>query len=272
MFWLNSFSKYEDALFDRVAHRVICDWRKDDIKYKDGYTISHMKLCKKITNKLEILKKLNTFTHTIMGPPRQSLFRNNKKEEQELFLTKNLNFYTPLLALNNGESCYAHSIVFGRLVSALGFKWRNISMYYNNKNHNVSEVYYKDRWIVFDPLFNQYFVRPDGKLATKEDIHNNWRHYKKQIGKYLLFKNDIEYKYDYDYNYTLKQHNSQWKDYIKRFISFVLGYTSYDELQSKFNLNKFYYWQFKLTAIFIVINVLFGLFYWIYKKRNINEI
>jgi len=265
MFWLHSFSKYEDGLFDRVAHRVICDWRKEDIEYKDSYTLAHMNKCKKPKDGLEILKKLNTFTHIIMGPPRHSLFRNNKKEQESLFLTKNLNFYTPLIALNNGESCYAHSIVFGRLITALGYKWRNFSMYYNGKNHNVSEVFYKGRWIVFDPLFNQYFVNPDGSLATKEQIHQNWSYFKKQIGKHLLFKDDPEYKYDFDYNYTpIASNHNKFKIFIKQIVAKILGFSNVNEFISAVSLNRFYYWELKLTFYLLLITafiliLLFGL-------------
>jgi hypothetical protein len=46
----------------------------------------------------------------------------------------------------------------------------------------VVEVRKRSNWIVLDPLLEQYFKKPDGTLASFNDVHNNWEYYKKQTG------------------------------------------------------------------------------------------
>lgn len=46
--------------------------------------------------------------------------------------------------------------------------------------HILLEARIGGRWVVLDGLYNLYFTRPDGKIASFSDVQNNWTYYRPQ--------------------------------------------------------------------------------------------
>lgn len=48
--------------------------------------------------------------------------------------------------------------------------------------HNIIEAYTDTSWVVLDPKFGTYFVKPLSEgLASFNDVKDNWNYYKKQL-------------------------------------------------------------------------------------------
>ena len=47
--------------------------------------------------------------------------------------------------------------------------------------HIILEARSDHGWIVLDPMYDLSFKRPDGRLASFEDVHNNWTFYRQQL-------------------------------------------------------------------------------------------
>ncbi|KKM19163.1 hypothetical protein LCGC14_1658440, partial [marine sediment metagenome] len=46
--------------------------------------------------------------------------------------------------------------------------------------HIVLETKIDEQWIVLDPLYDFYFINPDGTLASFADVRNDWDYFKSQ--------------------------------------------------------------------------------------------
>jgi hypothetical protein len=91
-------------------------------------------------------------------------------------------------------ACGSASLVLGRLLLCMQYPIRFAHMKVGGVNggHQVLEVKVNDHWVVLDPLYDLYFVRPDGRMASYNDLRNNWAYYKAQapVGY------DMHYRYE----------------------------------------------------------------------------
>ena len=47
--------------------------------------------------------------------------------------------------------------------------------------HNIIEVKTEKGWVVLDPTYDVYFIRPDHEMASFADVRNNWNYYYPQL-------------------------------------------------------------------------------------------
>ncbi|MFT3703623.1 MAG: transglutaminase domain-containing protein [Agriterribacter sp.] len=80
-------------------------------------------------------------------------------------------------------ACGSYALVMARLLTELDIESRIVQMKVGDVfgGHNIVEAKYKDSWIVVDPLYDLFFTRPDGSLASFSDVQNNWSYYKQQL-------------------------------------------------------------------------------------------
>lgn len=80
-------------------------------------------------------------------------------------------------------ACGSYSLVMARLLLELNIDARIVQMKVGDVygGHNIVEARYKNSWIVVDPLYNLFFKRPDGALASFNDVQRNWAYYKQQL-------------------------------------------------------------------------------------------
>ena len=80
-------------------------------------------------------------------------------------------------------ACASYSLVLARVLQGYKYRVRIAQMEANGvyAAHNIVEVKSREGWIVLDPLYDVYFVTPSQKLASFEDVKNNWAHYQTQL-------------------------------------------------------------------------------------------
>jgi hypothetical protein len=80
-------------------------------------------------------------------------------------------------------ACGSYSYVLARILQGYKYQVRIAQM--KSKGvfaaHNIVEARTMHGWVVLDPLFDMYFVNPLQKLASFEEVKNNWEYYKKQL-------------------------------------------------------------------------------------------
>ena len=91
-------------------------------------------------------------------------------------------------------ACGSSSMVLGRLLLSMHFELRFAHMRVDGVpgGHHILQVKIRDRWVVVDPLYDLYFVRPDGRMAGFTDVHADWAYYKKQTPPGY----DMHYRYE----------------------------------------------------------------------------
>jgi hypothetical protein len=79
--------------------------------------------------------------------------------------------------------CGSYSHVLGRLLQRAGFEVRLIQMRCGARwgCHILIEAKVGGRFVGLDPLYNLAFVRPDGMLASANEIGGDWRTFKHQV-------------------------------------------------------------------------------------------
>ncbi|NIA12300.1 MAG: hypothetical protein GWP10_21950 [Nitrospiraceae bacterium] len=254
MFWLQVNSSYQDRIFQTIVDRTVTDSMTD----------------------IEKIKSLVEITHRLMGPPRKTFLA--PPEEVRGFKDKQL--HSADVALLGGYACYMHSLVAGMLLQKAGFEFRLFSMLKEGKSHHVGQVLYKGKYIAIDPLFNQMFVTPDGDYASVEEVHENWPYYKQQVGNKLLFKEyDKPSYYPTDfyreyYDYTPAPRNGIWSKPPKRTLTtMVLGFRDNYSLGTQVQLNRYLFWQIKLTKIYIWVFFVYIIsiaVYYVCSKKFLN--
>jgi hypothetical protein len=96
-------------------------------------------------------------------------------------------------------ACGSYSQVLARIIDAYHYPVRIAQMKANGifGAHNIVEAYTGSRWVVLDPTFDVCFTRPDARLASFSDVHNDWNYYSRQLPSGY----DRSYRYE-DVRYT----------------------------------------------------------------------
>src|SRR6266404_390350 len=76
-------------------------------------------------------------------------------------------------------ACGSYSQVLARIIETYHYPIRIAQMkaYGYFGAHNIVEAFTGNLWVVLDPTFNVCFTRPDGRLASFADVHDNWSYY-----------------------------------------------------------------------------------------------
>ncbi len=96
-------------------------------------------------------------------------------------------------------ACGSFSMVLARVLQGYHYDVRIAQMKSRGvfAAHNIVEAKTNHGWVVLDPLFDAYFVKPNAQLASFEDVKKDWSYYKKQT------PNGYDMTYDYeDVRYT----------------------------------------------------------------------
>lgn len=113
-------------------------------------------------------------------------------------------------------ACGSFTMVLAKALDRVGIGFRIAQMICNGDKpgcHILLEANTDGRWIVLDPLFEQYFVRPDGKLASFSDVSSDWNYYADQIPSFRrTSQRSSEMYYDTElYDYKLVRYTN-WED------------------------------------------------------------
>jgi hypothetical protein len=150
---------YEKSLFETLASYV-------NARQHPNATEEELLL-----NSLHVIYSLETNRNEVFGGPK-------------IYSAKSYLFQpvTDDLMTANG-ACGSYTFILSRLLSELRIPNRIAQMVVKGKDggHILLEAQTLNGWVVLDPLFNLYFIRPDGNLASFANVQDNWNYYRKQV-------------------------------------------------------------------------------------------
>jgi hypothetical protein len=162
-------------------------------------------------------------------------------------------------------ACGSYSLVLARILQNYHYPVRIAQMKAHGRygSHNVIEANINTQWVVLDPLFDTYFIKPDGKgLASFNDVKNNWNYYSKQ----LPASYDGSYKYE-DVRYTNWDKIPVILPAFKKSLDLFFGKEGADSICLRVHFLRMYDLYF-LIALFIYMPILVLTFRKIIIKKN----
>ena len=105
------------------------------------------------------------------------------RDESDLYMRKALfDFLHPRL-LKRRIDCGDFTLVLALALQRYGLNVRIAQMKNAKKEgaHILLEAKIGDSWVVLDPKYDLAFIRPDGRLASFNDVKQNWEYFKKQV-------------------------------------------------------------------------------------------
>ena len=105
-----------------------------------------------------------------------------KSQEETSWIGRNLHPLSSDLITADG-ACGSYANVLCRMLQALHYKTRMVQMKREDGQvcHIIVEALGSKGWVVLDPLYNLYFIRPDGRLASFDDVSHDWSRYRSQV-------------------------------------------------------------------------------------------
>jgi hypothetical protein len=197
LFYFNMESDYENGLFASIKYAI--DAKIDANDTPDSVVVKAMNEC-----------------HFLMGN-RAPTFANNYTKlgaEAGIFHSTSVDLMTTMGA------CGSFSQVLARILEDYHFPVRIAQMKANGiyGAHNIVEVYTGSYWVVLDPTFDLRFIRPDGRLASFDDVSKNWAFYMKQVPANY----DMHYRYE-DVRYANWTKIPLVMPALKKLLSLAIG-------------------------------------------------
>ena len=158
IFYFKMDYSYEKGLFASINASITDQIDSNDTP--DSVAVKAMNVCYHLMN-----NRGSIFTKSDLGP------------EADMFHAVNVDLMT------TRGACGSYSQVLARVLQTFHFPVRLPQMEAGGiyAAHNVVETMIGQRWILLDPTFNLCFVRPDGTLASFEDVHKDWSYYSRQV-------------------------------------------------------------------------------------------
>ncbi len=144
-------------------------------------------------------------------------------------------------------ACGSFSMVLARILQGYHFPVRIAQMKANGQfaAHNIVEAQTAHGWAVLDPLFDVYFINPKHKLASFDDVKNDWSYYKNQLPKNY----DLNYQYD-DVRYSNWNKIPFVMPAMKKMLDFTMGKKQADMISLRVYFLKKYNLCFNILLIF----------------------
>jgi len=195
---------------------------------------------------------------------------NLGKNRADIFANKEIN--TPKASLihpvtydlmtTNG-ACGSYAYILSRLLNELKIPNRIAQMKVDGLygGHILVEAKTARGWIVLDGLYDLYFKKADGELASFKDVQNNWNYYRDQV--------PVSYNHDYSYE-AVRYTNWEKIPVVMPVIKGVLALTVGKEEANNFSLRTSFLRKFHLLfeiTVFICVALL-GLAIRNYLRRN----
>ncbi|HVY74811.1 MAG TPA: hypothetical protein VG890_08285 [Puia sp.] len=159
IFYFRMEANYEQQLFSAIRANVDSQLGPKDTQ--DSVVVKMMQACHDLMNNRETV-----FEGQQLGGIKADLLHPTSID----------------LMTANG-ACGSFSVILARLLSGYDFPVRIAQMKANGRYaaHNIVEARTNHGWIVLDPLFAVYFIRPDKQLASFTDVKNNWNYFRQQL-------------------------------------------------------------------------------------------
>jgi hypothetical protein len=148
-------------------------------------------------------------------------------------------------------ACGSYSLVLARVLQGYKFNVRIAQMKSNGSfaAHNIVEAKTDHGWVVLDPLFDTYFIKPSKQLAGFSDVKDNWSYYQSQ----LPADYNMNYRYE-DVRYTNWSKIPILLPSIKKILDASLGKEQADTISLRtYFLRKYNLFFDLFLIIFIVV-------------------
>jgi len=196
LFYFKMESTYEKGLFASIKSSI--DSKVDGNDNQDSIVIKAMATCHDLmSNRAPVFERPN-----ILGP------------------TADFFHGTSVDLMTTQGACGSYSQVMAMILKTYGYAIRIAQMKANGiwAAHNIVEVKTGHGWVVLDPTFNASFVRPDGRLASFDDVHKDWNYYSRQVPPGY----DLQYRFD-DVRYSNWTKVPVIMPAIKGLLNMILG-------------------------------------------------
>jgi hypothetical protein len=229
------------------------------------FTVIQKSINKKIDandTKDSILVKIMQTCSSLLGS-RASIFSGNPPEDLEGFKSNFLHPASIDLMTARG-ACGSYSLVLARILQNYHYPVRIDQMKANGQfaSHNVIEANINTQWVVLDPLFDIYFVKPNGiGLASFNDVKNDWQFYSKQLPTGY----NPAYRYE-DVRYTNWNKIPVILPAFKKMLDIFLSKESADSICLRVHFLRMYDFSFFVT-LFLFIPIMLLTIRKIIKKR-----
>jgi hypothetical protein len=171
---------YEDGLFSSIKSSI--NEHIDSNDNADSIVVKSMNVC-----------------YYLMHPRAQTFGPEAASSDKAMGPQAGIFRSTAVDLMTASGACGSYSQVLARIIATYHYPIRIAQMkakgYYGA--HNIVEAFTGSRWVTLDPTFNLTFIRPDGRLASFEDVHSDWKYYSKQVPADY----DQDYRYE-DVRYT----------------------------------------------------------------------
>lgn len=228
LFYFKMEAAYENGLFLSIKNSI--DHKTDANDTEDSVLLKAMDVC-----------------HTLMAD-RGATFQDGAS------LGPQGDFFHPASVdlMTAGGACGSYSEVLARIMQTYEYPIRIAQMKANGifAAHNLVEVKTAHGWVILDPTFNAAFTKPDSRLASFDDVKNNWTYYSKQVPPGY----DMNYRYE-DVRYSNWQKLPVVLPAIKGTLNFLLGKEKADTISMRTWFLKIYTIYF-YVALFLCIPVL----------------
>ncbi len=163
-------------------------------------------------------------------------------------------------------ACGSYATVLARILKANDYEVRiaQMSVDHVRGGHIVVEAKANKGWIALDALDNQYFVKPDGELASIDDVSSNWDYYKQQTS--------ARYPQLYTYK-NIRYTNWNKIPVIMPAMKAVLNWTMGKEEADKVSLRPYFLRIYNFAAVLmgiLYVIVMIITFKKIFAKKNVS--
>jgi len=147
-------------------------------------------------------------------------------------------------------ACGSFSMVLARTLQGYQYDVRIAQMKSGGKfaAHNIVEVKTEYGWVVLDPFYDVYFVNQSGRMASFDEVKNNWNYYKKQ----LPANYDMDYKYE-DVRYANWTKIPVILPAIKKIMDLTLGKETADTVSVRTYFLRKFDICFALTLVLFIL-------------------
>jgi len=159
LFYFKMEATYENGLFASIKGSIDNSLDSDDTQ--DSILIKAMATCHDLMS-----NRAPIFEGTRLLGPRSDFFHG-----------------TSVDLMTTQGACGSYSQVMAMILKTYNYPVRIAQMKAGGvwAAHNIVEVKTHHGWVVLDPTFNAHWVRPDGQLASFDDIHKDWNYYSRQV-------------------------------------------------------------------------------------------
>ena len=228
LFYFKMESFYEDGLFASIKSTIDSQIDADDTP--DSVAVKAMSSC------------------YFLMQPRATSFKGDLGPEASVFHS------TAVDLMTTRGACGSYSQVLARILESYHYPVRIAQMKAQGiyGAHNLVEAQIGSRWVVLDPTYNLYFVRPDARLASFADVKNDWKFYSRQVPTGY----NLDYHYE-DVRYTNWTKIPIVSPAMKSVVSLFIGPERTNSFSLRtFFMNTYAVYSYVLLAFYIPILLL----------------